>query len=159
MKKIKNSKHGFTFLELLVVVLIIGILASIALPQYHMAVGKAKFSELKTLTKSFQQAAQRYYLINNTYQGINGHINEVLDIELPAESNCQLWDETTTSDMLRCGKKIFNENMFFYLRRETGTPLMCVTFSTDTTDASNHLCHKETGKNFSCVSTYCKYYY
>ena len=40
-----RNKKGFTLLELLVVVLIIGILASIALPQYTKAVEKAKLSE------------------------------------------------------------------------------------------------------------------
>nr|MCR5504939.1 prepilin-type N-terminal cleavage/methylation domain-containing protein [Elusimicrobiaceae bacterium] len=79
MKKLLACK-GFTLIEILVAVLIIGILAAIALPQYQMAVGKARFSELKTLTKSVQDAVQRYYMVNNTYVGAN--INN-LDIDMP----------------------------------------------------------------------------
>ena len=57
-----KNKKGFTLLELLVVVLIIGILAGIALPQYQKVKEKAEASQLLISLKALQEAQQRYFL-------------------------------------------------------------------------------------------------
>lgn len=78
-------KKGFTLIELLVVVLIIGILSSIALPQYTKAVEKSRASEAMAFMGDWVTAQTIYKMANGGYAaaGANDAISTDLDITLP----------------------------------------------------------------------------
>ena len=63
----KQNSHAFTLIELLVVVLIIGILASVALPQYQKAVKKSRAVEALTTIRSTVPAIEEYILANGEF--------------------------------------------------------------------------------------------
>lgn len=58
-----NNK-GFTLMELLVVVLIIGILAAIAWPNYQLAVGKARVARALPFMRNVYEAKRMWFMAN-----------------------------------------------------------------------------------------------
>jgi type IV pilus assembly protein PilA len=63
----KKNRKGFTLIELMIVVAIIGILAAIAIPNFLKFQAKSKQSEAKTNLKAIYTAETGYYGENNTY--------------------------------------------------------------------------------------------
>ena len=62
----KRLSSGFTLIELMIVVAIIGILAAVAIPQYQNYVARAQVSEALALTAPVKLAAAEYYSTTGT---------------------------------------------------------------------------------------------
>jgi len=77
----------------LVVVLIIGILSSVALPQYQKSVDRAKGVEALTTAKAVADAENVYFMANGVYEPSMGY-SSALDIEVPVLKN---WDIGTST--------------------------------------------------------------
>jgi type IV pilus assembly protein PilE len=60
---------GFTLIEVMIVVAIIGILASIAVPMYSEHIAKGRRSQATVQLLQVLQYTERYYIEKRTYQG------------------------------------------------------------------------------------------
>ena len=155
----KNEKNvygrnikGFTLIEVLVVVLIIGILAAIAVPQYNLAVAKTRISALMPLLRSLQQAQERYSMANGSYAKTIRNLDVTCASYGTSEAYkdwCYLDKKGRVSARLDEGRYIFATDsrvpgvslLFFYRGKESA---LCYAWDSNE-EFANRVCRSLTG--------------
>ena len=135
-----SFNKAFTLIELLVVVLIIGILAAVALPQYTKAVRKARIAEAKIILKKFTEAQDVYFLSNDGSPDTTSAWNQVLDIEVPEET--QYWTISSDECVYASGASIPGCINYAFPKWEEGYEIMYASPNYDTAEQRGHFsCH------------------
>jgi prepilin-type N-terminal cleavage/methylation domain-containing protein len=63
----RNGRHGFTLIELTIVLLLVGILAAIAISTYRMMVNKARMTQAKTVLSHLTKTETIYFSEHDVY--------------------------------------------------------------------------------------------
>lgn len=79
-------KKGFSLIELMIVIAIIGILAAIAIPAYNDYIGRAKASELISSTSALQDSITEYRVVTGTFASAKSDdIEDTYGVSNPAD--------------------------------------------------------------------------
>jgi len=118
-----QCKYAFTLIELVVVILIIGILAAIALPQYQTAMLKSRYSTLMPVARSVKDAEEAAYQERGNYTTELSYLYAKLPEDLNQEGgpSAQIVSNAEKS-YVKFSRQDLNNNYVMYFAKSSTTP-------------------------------------
>lgn len=116
-----NKRSGFTLLEMLVVLIIIGTLAAFAYPQYHHVISQAKFSTLMPAVRAVINAQETYYARTGHY----AHSQDILNVHFsrdPSKIDLIIGEEAEYAYVLGSHKEVPNTYYIMYQEHSPNFP-------------------------------------
>ncbi|HFA0712876.1 TPA: pilin, partial [Neisseria gonorrhoeae] len=119
-------QKGFTLIELMIVIAIVGILAAVALPAYQDYTARAQVSEAILLAEGQKSAVAGYYLNHGEWPKNNasaGVASSASDIKGKYVKSVTVTNGVVTAKMLSSGvnKEIKGKRLSLWARREAGS--------------------------------------
>lgn len=87
----RQCQHGFTLIEVMIVVVLIGILAAIAYPSYQDSVRKTRRTDAKAVLSELAQFMERTYTENNSFKP-GGNNPTLPHLESPIDGGQKYYD-------------------------------------------------------------------
>lgn len=112
---LKKNQKGFTIIELLVVIVIIGILVALALPNLFAAQARGRDSERKNDLKNLQQKLETYFNDNGSYPtgdmaAVRSEITDITDDDATGPRNDAYDYESTDGSEYTLTADLENDN-------------------------------------------------
>ncbi|HGG9943763.1 TPA: pilin [Neisseria meningitidis] len=119
-------QKGFTLIELMIVIAIVGILAAVALPAYQDYTARAQVSEAILLAEGQKSAVTEYYLNHGIWPGDNssaGVASTPSDIKGKYVQSVTVANGVITATMLSTGvnKEIQGKKLSLWAKRQDGS--------------------------------------
>ncbi|MBW3883488.1 pilin [Neisseria meningitidis] len=119
-------QKGFTLIELMIVIAIVGILAAVALPAYQDYTARAQVSEAILLAEGQKSAVTEYYLNHGIWPANNssaGVASSASDIKGKYVEKVEVANGVITATMLSSGvnKEIQGKKLSLWAKRQAGS--------------------------------------
>lgn len=95
----QRQKEGFTLIELMIVVVIVGVLAAIAIPAFGSYVQSSRAAEAPAFLGEIRQRQESYRSEFGQYAAVSADLTDYNPVDLDG-SNSQQWIGTATWDQL-----------------------------------------------------------
>ena len=79
----RKVDRGFTLMELIIVIVVIGILASVGVPRYSKVIRSARVAEADSILGAMRRSTIRYHIEYDVYPTVMPGGTNVLDIDIP----------------------------------------------------------------------------
>ena len=99
MQSLSDNERGFTLIEIMIVVAIIGILAAIAYPSYQSYVVKTKRTDMMTEMQNIASEIESRKLAQGSYSAISAGVKTDFATAYPRQGT-QLYDVTITDPLV-----------------------------------------------------------
>ncbi|HEZ7080098.1 TPA: pilin [Neisseria meningitidis] len=118
-------QKGFTLIELMIVIAIVGILAAVALPAYQDYTARAQVSEAILLAEGQKSAVTEYYLNHGEWPGNNSDAGVATSSEIKGKyvEKVEVAKGVITATMLSSGvnKEIQGKKLSLWAKRQNGS--------------------------------------
>ncbi|HEZ4716922.1 TPA: pilin [Neisseria meningitidis] len=118
-------QKGFTLIELMIVIAIVGILAAVALPAYQDYTARAQVSEAILLAEGQKSAVTEYYLNHGIWPGDNTSAGVASSSEIKGKyvQSVTVANGVVTATMLSSGvnKEIQGKKLSLWAKRQDGS--------------------------------------
>ncbi|HEZ1632291.1 TPA: pilin [Neisseria meningitidis] len=118
-------QKGFTLIELMIVIAIVGILAAVALPAYQDYTARAQVSEAILLAEGQKSAVTEYYLNHGIWPGDNSSAGVATSSEIKGKyvEKVEVAKGVITATMLSTGvnKEIQGKKLSLWAKRQDGS--------------------------------------